>query len=394
MVARVLRARRTGDQRHLLEVRGSKPVGGAAGRPRRYALLGGWDNVRVTMQSNALPMPHDRRWRRLIGVVIFLGLLFAFRKLAPVLICFVVFERTLGWCADLLAKRLPIQRKGAVAALLALIASGLGVAGFFVVKKLLPVFQAVRTDGASYFANITQSALLTSIQETLGIDTHSLAAGAKEYALTALNYVTATAYFALFVFVGFVLAIIYLFERDQVHTWWESVSPETVLGTLTRWLGYVADAIAITVRLQLVVALVNALLTLPLLLVLGLPHVPLLFLLVLIGGLIPVVGGFAAGAVLCVVAYDSQGWVGVGVFLGVAFVLGKVESYYLTPRLTAQHVKVPSLVLVINLLLFETLFGFYGLFLSFPALYVAGRIRHEWKGEDDADVIAPREMPA
>jgi hypothetical protein len=39
-------------------------------------------------------------------------------------------------------------------------------------------------------------------------------------------------------------------------------------------------------------------------------------------------------------------------------------------------------MLVISLLMFETVFGFWGLFLSFPALYVALRIANEWKVED------------
>jgi putative permease len=111
---------------------------------------------------------------------------------------------------------------------------------------------------------------------------------------------------------------------------------------------------------------------------LGLPNVPLLCLLVLLGGMIPVVGGALSGLVLCLVAYDAQGVMGVAVFLGVTFVLGKVESYYLSPRLTAAHVKLPGLILVVSLLMFETIFGFWGLFLSFPALYIAHRINHEF----------------
>ena len=78
---------------------------------------------------------------------------------------------------------------------------------------------------------------------------------------------------------------------------------------------------------------------------------------------------------------------GVGIFLGVTFLLGKIESYYLSPRLTAQHVKLPGIVLVVSLLLFETLFGFYGLFLSFPALYVASRIANEWKLADAGEPV-------
>ncbi len=99
-------------------------------------------------------------------------------------------------------------------------------------------------------------------------------------------------------------------------------------------------------------------------------------------GLLPVVGNFIAGSVLCVVAYEERGLWAVGVMLVVTFILHKIESYYLTPRLAAQHVKLPGLMLVISLLIFEEVFGFVGLFLSFPVLYVATRIHREWVTED------------
>jgi predicted PurR-regulated permease PerM len=68
--------------------------------------------------------------------------------------------------------------------------------------------------------------------------------------------------------------------------------------------------------------------------------------------------------------------------VGVTFVLHKIESYYLTPRLAAQHVKLPGLVLVLSLLVCEETLGFVGLFLSFPILYIATRIHREWARED------------
>ncbi len=184
--------------------------------------------------------------------------------------------------------------------------------------------------------------------------------------------------------IGFVLSVIYLFEREEIDHWRHGLEPESVSGTMARWLGYVGDAVAITVKMQAVTALVNAVITLPVLVALGLPHKSLLFLLILVSGLLPVVGNFIAGAVLCVVAYEARGAWAVGVMLAVTFVLHKIESYYLTPRLAAQHVKLPGLILVLSLLAFEQTFGFVGLFLSFPALYVATRIHREWVTEDSA----------
>lgn len=334
------------------------------------------------MESNALPIPKDVRWKRLLGVALFLGLIYLFRGLAPVLIVFVIFERGFGFAADHLVLRTRIHRKGAIGVLLGLFVGLVGFAVFMGVKGAISLVELAQRDGAQWVESVTRSGLIQKLRDRLGIDSHQLTDSAKSYALQAFHYLTATAYVAIFVFVGFILAVMYLFERDEIDEWMGGIDARSITGTLSRWLSYVADAIAITVRLQIVVAIFNAVFTLPLLLILGLPNVPLLFLLVLVAGMIPVVGGVFSGIVLCLVAYDVKGVVGVGVFLGVTFVLSKVESYYLSPRLTAQHVKLPGLVLVVSLLMFETIFGFYGLFLSFPALYVASKIANEWKEED------------
>ncbi len=347
------------------------------------------------MESSSLPIPKDVRWKRALGVALFLGLIYVFRNLAPVLICFVIFERAFGFCADQLAARTKIHKKGAIAGILAAFAGVIALGVFASVKRIVSLVDLARTDGRAWVESVAKSGLLQRMQDRVGIDSHQITESAKDYALRAVGYVTATAYVALFIFVGFILAVMYLFERDDIDQWVDGINPKGVIGTLVRWLSYVADAIAITVRLQIVVAIFNAVFTLPLLLLLGLPNVPLLFLLVLIAGMIPVVGGVLSGVVLCLVAYDAKGFVGVGVFLGVTFILGKVESYYLSPRLTAQHVKLPGFALVISLLMFEILFGFWGLFLSFPALYVASKIANEWKAEDSelVGVTSPISKP-
>ncbi len=334
------------------------------------------------MYFNELPIPTDVRWRRLLSVALFLTLLYVFRKLAPVLICFVIFARALGWASDRLFARTRLNRKGAIAGILLLFTGGVSVAAFFGIQRGIDFVNMLRTDGGSYVESLTKSGVFSTLRDKLGWDTSAITENAKDFGLKALGYLTEGAYVALYLFVGFILAIIYLFEREDIDEWLHHVDPKSVQGIMTRWLGYVADAIAITVRLQIVVALVDALVTLPVMIALGLPKIGLLFVLVLVSAMIPVVGGILSGLVLCVVSYDAHGFVGVGVFLGVALILGKVESYYLAPRLTASHVKLPALVLVVSLLMFEQVFGFWGIFLSFPALYVASKVAAEWKRED------------
>jgi predicted PurR-regulated permease PerM len=331
------------------------------------------------VESGTLPLPADLRWRRLIVVALFVGSLYLFRDLAPVFICFVILERSLGWAADQIDKRTPLHRTGSIALVLTALASLIGVALFLAVKRSLPLVAELRSHGSEYLQAIFEHPSVERLRVMAGVEHEGLSQILKGHAGTAIQYATGTAHLLLFILVGFVLAVIYLFERKDLEIWLGTMPPRSVQGTLARWFGYVGDAIAVTVKMQVVVAAVNAVFTLPVLVFLGLPHIPLLFLLILVTGLLPVVGNLIAGAVLCYVAYTAKGWWAVGVFLGVTFVLGKIESYYLNPRLASQHVKLPSLVLVVSLLLFEVAFGFVGLFLSFPALYVASRIANEWR---------------
>ena len=68
--------------------------------------------------------------------------------------------------------------------------------------------------------------------------------------------------------------------------------------------------------------------------------------------------------VMAAVAYTHRGLVGVAVFFVSTFLLHKIESYYLSPRLTAKHVKLPGFVIVTSLVLFEHAFGLVGLFMD------------------------------
>src|SRR5579859_559481 len=335
------------------------------------------------MRSEYFPLPSDAKWRRVIAVVLFLGILYGLRELAPVFICFVIIVRALTIAADFLHARTGLARRGGVASILLVVVSGLGLGIFLGVRALLPFIHEIRADGREYAEHLVSHPVVGRLRHIAGADEGGggVAETVKGHALQALHVATSFAHLALYVLIGFVLSLIYLFERDEIDHWLHGLAPESVSGTMTRWLGYAGDAVAITVKMQGVTAVVNALVTFPVLMALGLPHKGLLFVLILVTGFLPVVGNFIAGAVLCVVAYETHGLWAVGVMLVVTFILHKIESYYLTPHLAAQHVKLPGLVLVVSLLAFEQVFGFVGLFLSFPALYVATRIHREWASE-------------
>jgi predicted PurR-regulated permease PerM len=326
--------------------------------------------------------------RRFMAIASFLTLVYLFRHLAILLVFFVTFERALGAAADFLARRTGISRKLGVLAVVLAIVGALGVGAWLGIGKTVRTFAALQESFPERLAELRENPLVARINEQVGGMEH-VVDGVKHYAGDAISAASAVGHFFVYVLIGFILAIVYCLEEEELRAFWSRVERRSLGGTLGRWVGHLADATLVTVQLQLIVAAFNTTTTLPVLLLLHVPHVGPLMVLIFVSALVPVIGNVVSGVVLSLLAFQAKGWLGVGIFVALTFVLHKIESYYLSPRLTARHVKIPGFLLIVSLLACEHLFGFKGLFLSFPILFIAGRIRAEFLEEDGVTTNSP-----
>ena len=322
----------------------------------------------------------ERTVRRLLSVTLFVTALAAFKSLLLLLVFFVSFERAIGWASGHLQARAKLGQRAAV-----LVVTGvfllLCVGGVVLgASRAVHAVVAARSDFPARLEAMRGSELFRRAQAHLP-DAETVIASAQHHAADALHVVAALGHTLAYATIGLILAVVYRLEHAELAKFRRALDEGSLIGTLVRWFEHVADAVAVTVQLQCIVAAINAVTTMPVLLLLGISHVAPLMLLIFVSALVPVIGNLVSGVVLCVLAYQSKGWMGVGIFVALTFVLHKVEAYYLNPRLTARHVRLPGFVLIVSLLAFEHLLGFAGLFLSFPFLFVAGRIRAEWATE-------------
>lgn len=330
-------------------------------------------------------------YKRVIALLLFIGLLVLFRHLVLLGVTFVVFAHSLRFLGARVARLLgQPERRGTVLVLLLFgLLLGLGLWAsvhlggrwfqrFFLMHQgvsLPKVFQDMYED------------LLRRLPEWLPIE------GIKEQVphvvQPVVDYLRATGRVLMEVLIGLILAVIYVLDREPVDQLLRGLPQDTVAGAVRRYFGYLGEAILITISLQVLVALVNTLLTLPVLVVLRLPHVIAFSAVIFFSSLVPVVGNLVSGAVLIVASYLYQGLWAVSFFLVTTFILHKIEAYYLNPRLAARHVNLPSLILIISLILHEHVFGLVGLFMSFPVLYIGLNVLRDLRGEMPLDTTAP-----
>jgi predicted PurR-regulated permease PerM len=318
--------------------------------------------------------------RRGLLLAVFLGGIALFWKLMPLLAFFVSFERALFFSAGALSRRLNWSRARALGVVLLGVAVALTGIIWLAAGRIAKVIVETRDTLPQRIAGLREHPWYLELREHLP-DSEKLAQSAEKYGEHIAKSAQTLGHVALLALIGFVLAVIFFLDEPKIREFRTGLKAGSIPGTLAGWIEHLAEAVSLTVQLQLIVAVSNTVLTLPVLWFVGVNHVPALMLLIFVSGLIPVVGNLISGAVLVLLAYQVKGWFGVALFVGLTFVLHKIEAYYLNPRLTARHVQLPGFVLILSLIAFEHLFGFVGLFLSFPALYVAGKIRAEFRSE-------------
>jgi predicted PurR-regulated permease PerM len=331
-----------------------------------------------------------RRGRRIIALILFLATVILFRHLALMLVTAVVFSRALLFLGGYVSRVTGWSERRGV---LVIIGSGLvilGLAAWLGVHLSSKWLHSLRAlyEGKSLTQIVIemQEDIMARLPSWLPLD--GLKEKAPELVTPMVEYLRATGRVLLHALIGVILSILYALDREPVDSLIREPADDSVVGGLRRYFGFLAEAIVITISLQVLVALVNTALTLPVLVALRLPHLAAFCALIFFSSLVPVVGNLVSGAVLILASFAYRGIIAVILFLVTTFLLHKIEAYYLNPRLAARHVNLPALVLVVSLILHEHAFGLVGLFLSFPVLYVGLNIAQDLRNGNGAPVVA------
>jgi len=118
---------------------------------------------------------------------------------------------------------------------------------------------------------------------------------------------------------------------------------------------------------QVIISLINAVLTLVLMLILGIPHKLALTMLVFVFGLLPIIGNIISNTLICISALLWSGPIQVIAALAFLVIIHKLE-YFLNGKIIGNIVKLPMYLTLLALILGEALFHISGMILSIPVL--------------------------
>jgi predicted PurR-regulated permease PerM len=312
----------------------------------------------------------------LIGWVVLLGLIAMFVGLG--MLRFLVFLLFIHLVVDLLisriAKRTPFRFRPLIFyAVFSLIAGIIIVLAFIITPRFvvdLPLYLHTLEGNLSAKINELLAAWNFPIQIT-GLKLKAIEWGRGHMGETFDLAKRAGANVVMLIF-SFILTFLIMHSRIANNA---ATKPGARPENLWQFLaGFIEQKIAIfygffrqVMAAQVIISLINAVLTLGLLLVLGIPHKLALTVLVFIFGLLPIVGNIISNTLICLSALLWSGPIQVVAALAFLVIIHKLE-YFLNGKIIGNIVKLPMYLTLLALILGEALFHISGMILSIPVL--------------------------
>jgi predicted PurR-regulated permease PerM len=171
--------------------------------------------------------------------------------------------------------------------------------------------------------------------------------------------------------VALLLAFLFVKDGPRFTPWLRGVIGERAGGHVTIVLDRIWTTLGDFIRTQAIVSLVDAVLIGLGLVVLGVPLAVPLAALTFLGGFVPIVGAFIAGALAVLVALVSNGPTTALIMLVIVVVVQQVEGNVLQPVLQSRSLRLHAAVVLLAVTAGSTLYGIAGAFLAVPVVAAA-----------------------
>lgn len=184
---------------------------------------------------------------------------------------------------------------------------------------------------------------------------------------------------SLLVTLGLTLVLAFFFIKDgpRFIPWLHQVGGGRAGRHIEAVLGRMWTTLGGFIRTQALVSLIDAIFIGTGLLILDVPLALVLTIITFIGGFIPIVGAFVAGALAVLVALVGNGFTTALIVLAIIVAVQQIEGNVLQPVLQSRSMQLHAVVVLLAVTAGGSLFGIVGAFLAVPvAAVVAVVIRY------------------
>ena len=211
------------------------------------------------------------------------------------------------------------------------------------------------------------SGAIDALTSKLQSSASSIAAGVFAGVTSALSLLVTAA-------TALILVFFFLKDGPRFLPWMRRSIGERHGAPITEVLFRCWGVLGSFIRTQALVSLVDAVLIGGGVLILGVPLALPLAVLTFIGGFVPIVGAFVAGAIAVLIALVTKGLTTALIVLIIIVVVQQLEGNVLQPILQSRSMNVHAAVVLLAVSAGSTLYGIVGAFLAVPVVAVVSEI--------------------
>lgn len=196
-----------------------------------------------------------------------------------------------------------------------------------------------------------------------------------------------TGVMTLLVYLVLVPILVFFFLKDgrSLVRWWITFLPKKRQMMTTVW-QEMDDQIANYIRGKVIEILIVGSVTYVTFLMLGINYAALLGIIVGLSVLIPYIGAALVTLPVALIAFFQWGWGSEFMYLMIAYgIIQALDGNVLVPLLFSEAVNLHPISIIVAVLIFGTLWGFWGVFFAIPLATLVKAILNAWPGPLDDD---------
>ncbi|EIT1173085.1 AI-2E family transporter [Listeria innocua] len=298
----------------------------------------------------------------LLGIVLYL-----LRSMIDLILLTFIFAFLVTRLENVILKRIRIPRKLIVIVLYCLVAMFLYVAIVHFLPILIDQISQLVDSLVKIYNNPSDNKI---VQWIVGFLKES---NIQKYLQTGVDFIIASlsgiGSVGLSFFLALILSLFFSLEKERVTSFTGQFLTSKV-GFIFKEAAFFGKKFVATfgvvLEAQLMIALVNTIITTIALYLMNFPQLLSLSIMVFVLGLIPVAGVIISCVPLVLIAYSVGGFQDVVYILITVVIVHAIETYILNPKLMSSKTNLPVFYTFIILIFSETFFGVWGLIVGIP----------------------------
>ncbi|WP_332647243.1 AI-2E family transporter [Lysinibacillus sp. 54212] len=243
----------------------------------------------------------------------------------------------------------------------------IGVTGYRYLPVAIQQFSAIIVQGSSFNIELYEELIPPRIYSFIqNLDLQGIL---KNFGAKVLGATAGVSAFLLQAFVAILLSFFFILEIDKIKVFTRSFrTPSTAIyyDQLVQFGQSFLNTFGIAIKVQIMISIVNTVLSTAGFVILGFPNIIGLALMVFFLGLMPVIGVVISLVPLSIIAFQVGGTKYLIYMFVMIMVIHALESYFLNPKLYSITMKLPIFYTFIVLMVSEILFGAWGLVIGIP----------------------------